>query len=371
MRLSIVKRLYNMGVLQVSPQDREVLLSWTRRGTAEARLARRAAIVLSFGDGLAVVAVARKLGIGREQAALWRDRFAVGGPEALVRDLPRPGRPKLLSSEQERTVLTLTRMVLPEDGTHWSVRTMAKVSGMSPATVQRIWAANGIKPHLVRSFKLSKDPRFEEKLIDVVGLYMNPPENALVLCVDEKSQIQALERTQPGLPMKKGRCGTMTHDYKRHGTVTLFAALDALTGQVIGSCKKKHRHQEFLAFLRQVERRTPKELELHLVLDNYATHAHPEVKSWLAQLNKERTRIALHFVPTSCSWLNLVERFFAQITARRIRRGSFESVQELVQAIQDYLRTHNAEPKPFKWTASAEAIIEKVNRCRESYETLH
>jgi transposase len=244
---------------------------------------------------------------------------------------------------------------------------MAEVARVSPASVQRIWAAHGIKPHLIRTFKLSKDPRFEEKLVDVVGLYMDPPEKALVLCVDEKSQIQALDRTQPGLPMKKGRCGTMTHDYKRHGTTTLFAALNVLDGSVLGSCKERHRHQEFLQFLGQIDRTTPKDLDLHLVLDNYATHSHDRVKSWLA----EHPRFHLHFVPTSCSWLNLVERFFAQITTKRIRRGSFSSVRELEDEIKSYLKVHNSEPRPFKWTASAEAIIDKVARCREIYETLH
>jgi len=244
---------------------------------------------------------------------------------------------------------------------------MAEVSGVSPASVQRIWAAHGLKPHLIRTFKLSKDPKFEEKLVDVVGLYLDPPEKALVLCVDEKSQIQALDRTQPGLPMKKGRCGTMTHDYKRHGTTTLFAALNTLDGSVIGSCKERHRHEEFLAFLKQIDRRTPKDLDLHLVLDNYATHKHPDVKAWL----ETKSRFHLHFVPTSCSWLNLVERFFAQITTKRIRRGTFQSVKELEDEIKDYLRLHNQQPKPFKWTASAEAIIEKVARCRAISETLH
>jgi transposase len=356
-----------MDLLQLSEQDRATLVGWARSGTAPARLARRAAIVLAFADGLGVLAVARKLRVGREQAALWRDRFLAGGTDALTRDNPRPGRPKLIPVDLQQAVLTLTRSTVPEDGTHWSVRTMAQVSGVSPATVQRIWSAHGIKPHLVRTFKLSKDPKFEEKLVDVVGLYLDPPEKALVLCVDEKSQIQALDRTQPGLPMKKGRCGTMTHDYKRHGTTALFAALEVATGRVIGSCKSRHRHQEFLAFLKQIDRQTPKDIDLHLVLDNYATHKHPVVKAWLA----DHPRFHLHFVPTSCSWLNLVERFFAKITTKRIRRGSFDSVQELVEAINDYLRVNNKDPKPFKWTASTEAIIEKVNRCREIYETLH
>lgn len=324
-------------------------------------------IVLAFADGSGVVGVARRLGIGREQAALWRDRFLAGGAKALESDLPRPGRPKAIPRDKEEALLTLTRMTLPENATHWSVRTMAQVAGVSPASVQRIWAAHGIKPHLVRAFKLSKDPRFEEKLVDVVGLYLDPPEKALVLCVDEKSQIQALDRTQPGLPMKKGRCGTLTHDYKRHGTTTLFAALNTLDGSVIGACKKRHRHEEFLAFLRLVDRKTPQDLDLHLVLDNYATHKHADVKAWLA----EHPRFRLHFVPTSCSWLNLVERFFALITTRRIRRGTFESVRELEREIADYLRVHNQDPKPFTWTASTEAIIAKLNRCRMIYETLH
>jgi len=285
--------------------------------------------------------------------------------------LPRPGRPREIPADRVEAVLTLTRLTTPEDGTYWSVRTMAGVAGVSKDTVQRIWAAHGLKPHLIRTFKLSKDPKFEEKLVDVVGLYLDPPDKALVLCVDEKSQIQALDRTQPGLPMKKGRCGTMTHDYKRHGTTTLFAALNVLDGSVIGSCKSKHRHEEFLAFLKEVDRKTPKELTLHLVLDNYATHKHPEVKKWTNAKNEKQTRIVFHFVPTSCSWLNLVERFFDQITSRAIRRGVFESVAELIDTINDYLRCHNRDPKPFKWTASAEAIIEKINRCRETYATKH
>lgn len=338
-----------------------------RKGTAEQRLVRRALIVLELAGGASVIGTARTLGIDREQVALWRDRYLEGGVSALGKDRPRPGKPKTISKATEEAVLTLTRMTTPEGGTHWSVRTMAEVARVSPASVQRIWAAHGLKPHLIRTFKLSKDPKFEEKLVDVVGLYLDPPEKAIVICVDEKSQIQALDRTQPGLPMKKGRCGTMTHDYKRHGTTTLFAALNVLDGSIIGSCKERHRHEEFLAFLKQIDRRTPKDLDLHLVLDNYATHKHPDVKAWL----QTKPRFHLHFVPTSCSWLNLVERFFAQITTKRIRRGSFDSVKELEDEIKDYLRIHNEDPKPFKWTASAEAIIEKVARCRAISETLH
>ena len=339
--------------IQLSDEDRTTLISWTRKGTGENRKARRAAIILSLSGGESVVATAAKLGIHRETATMWRNRFLEAGISGLESDKPRPGRPKTIPAERVQAILTITRMTTPEDATHWSVRTMSEVTGVSPASVQRIWAANGMKPHLIRTFKLSKDPKFEEKLVDVVGLYMAPPEKALVLCVDEKSQIQALDRTQPGLPMKKGRCGTMTHDYKRHGTTTLFAALNVLDGSVIGSCKKRHRHEEFLAFLKEIDRKTPGELDLHLVLDNYATHKHPRVKAWL----EGHPKFHFHFVPTSCSWLNLVERFFAQITSKAIRRGAFDSVADLVNTIENYLRCHNRDPKPFKWTASAEAII--------------
>ena len=353
--------------VQLTDEQRATLTAWTRKSSGELRLARRANIVLALQRGLGISAVAALLDLDRNTVRLWRDRFLAGGIEALVKDRPRPGRPRVVRRDVVEAVVTLTRMTLPEDGTHWSVRTMAKVAGASPATVQRIWATNGLKPHLVRTFKLSKDPHFESKLVDVVGLYMDPPENALVLCVDEKSQIQALDRTQPGLPMKKGRCGTMTHDYRRNGTTALFAALEVATGQIISSCKPRHRHQEFLSFLRQIERQTPKGLELHLVLDNYGTHKHPKVRAWL----EEHERFHLHFVPTSCSWLNLVERFFALITTRRIRRGSFDSVASLERAIKGFITVHNHEPKPFQWAASAKKILEKVNRCREIYETLH
>ena len=244
---------------------------------------------------------------------------------------------------------------------------MAKAQGISPATVQRIWDAHGLQPHRVRTFKLSRDKKFVEKLTDVVGLYLNPPDKAVVLCVDEKSQIQALQRSQPGLPMKKGRCGTLTHDYKRNGTTTLFAALNLLEGRVIGDCMERHRHQEFLKFLRRLHREFPARLDLHLILDNYGTHKHPKVQQWLGR----HPRFHLHFIPTSSSWLNLVEHWFGQLTQKRIRRGSFHSVPELTQAIKDYLEAHNRHPKPFAWTASAESILEKIKRCKAIYETLH
>ncbi len=285
----------------------------------------------------------------------------------MKQDKARSGRPKSIPEDRVKAVLTITRLAKPDGGTHWSTRTMAETVGVSRSTVQRIWSGNGLKPHLIRSFKLSSDPNFEEKLIDVVGLYLNPPEKAMVLCVDEKSQIQALDRTQPGLPMKKGRCGTMTHDYKRNGTTNLFAALEVLTGKVIGSCKKAHTNADFLSFLKQIDAKTPKGLDLHIVLDNYGTHKHANVKTWL----QEHPRFHLHFVPTSCSWLNLVERFFSEITNKAIRRGCFYSVEELVETIDNYLKVNNADPKPFTWTATTESIIEKIDRCRKIYETLH
>ena len=243
---------------------------------------------------------------------------------------------------------------------------MARQFGVSPATVQRIWSARGLKPHLVETFKLSNDPQFEGKLVDVVGLYLNPPENAVVLCVDEKSQVQALDRTQPSLPMKKGRAGTMTHDYKRNGTTTLFAALNVLTGVVIGQCLPRHRHEEFLVFLRRLNREVPKPLQLHLILDNYATHKHPDVQAWLAR----NPRFHLHFTPTSSSWLNLVERWFRELTDKALRRGSFNSVPDLINSIERYLGAHNDNPKPFVWTATAESILEKVRRGRVALQAV-
>ena len=255
----------------------------------------------------------------------------------------------------------------PAQATHWSCRSMADAIGISKASVQRIWNAHGLKPHLVKTFKLSNDPHFVEKLHDVVGLYMNPPEHALVFCIDEKSQIQALDRTQPGLPMKKGRAGTMTHDYKRNGTTTLFAALDVLKGEVIGQCMRRHRHQEFLKFLQTIDKNTPPHLDIHGIVDNYATHKKQEVKDWLAK----HPRFHLHFIPTASSWLNLVERWFAEITHQRIRRGTFKSVAELEQAIYAYISHNNQNPKPFIWTKSAETIIAKVNRGKALLVTLH
>lgn len=297
----------------------------------------------------------------------WRERYRVLGVGGLVSDRSRPGRRPQLSDEQVRGVVERTLQEKPPQGTHWSVRTMAEASGLSKSTVQRIWKEHGLQPHRVESFKLSRDPRFVDKLKDVVGLYLNPPEKAVVFSVDEKSQIQALDRTQPGLPMKRGRAGTMTHDYKRHGTTTLFAALNIATGEVIGQCEERHRHEEFLAFLKKLERQTPAELDLHVIVDNYATHKHPAVLAWL----DANPRVTMHFTPTSASWLNLVERFFGEITEKRIRRGVFHSVKGLERAIYDYLKTRNENPRPFVWTATVQTILDKVGRANEALGTLH
>ncbi len=353
--------------MELSEADIQALSRLVRKASADQRTVRRAKIVLALGEGKSTTQVSRELGIESDTVRLWRRRFQEGGVPALCQDAPRSGRPTTIPSERKRAVVTLACQAKPENATHWTTREMAKVAGVSQSSVQRIWSSNEIKPHLVRTFKLSTDPHFEKKLVDVVGLYLDPPEKAIVLCVDEKSQIQALDRTQPGLPMKKGRCGTMTHDYKRHGTTTLFAALNVLDGTVIGSCKKLHRHEEFLAFLKEIDRKTPRDLDLHLVLDNYGTHKHPNVKAWLT----EHERFVLHFVPTSCSWLNLVERFFAEITNKAIRRGAFDSVAALEDTIKDYLRLHNRDAKPFKWTASAESILDKVKACREINDSEH
>ena len=265
-----------------------------------------------------------------------------------------------------QAVVQATLHTTPRGATHWSIRTMAKAQGLSRMAVQRIWDRHGLKPHLTKTFKLSRDKHFVEKLYDVVGLYLNPPAKALVLCVDEKSQIQALDRTQPGLPIKKGRCGTMTHDYKRNGTTTLFAALSMLDGKVIGDCMPRHRHQEFIRFLNKIDAETPSPLDLHLIVDNYATHKHPRVKSWM----RRHPRFHIHFIPTSSSWLNLVERWFREITDKRIRRGTFRSVEQLIQAITDYIQQHNRSPKPFVWTAKADEILAKVQRARNVLDKL-
>ena len=326
----------------------------------EARLQQRALVILLAAEGLQNREVAVQAGLDRRQVALWRQRFLDGGIDALRKDAPRTGRPATVTPEMQSRIVRATLYDRPINATHWSTRTLAEYLGMGATTIRRVWHANGLKPHLSRSFKLSRDPRFEDKLLDVVGLYLNPPEHALVLSCDEKSQIQALNRTQPGLPMKRGRAGTVTHDYKRHGTTTLFAALNTLDGSVISMCQPRHRHGEWLKFLQLINRRTPKQLSLHLIVDNYATHSHPEVQQWLAR----HPRFVMHFTPTSASWLNMVERFFRDITDKRIRRDSFTSVAELELAIDLYVAHHNIQPKPFIWTARASDILAKVTRAK-------
>ena len=309
--------------------------------------------------------IMRRTGISKPTVWRWQARYLEAGVDGLLRDKSRPpGTPPL--SAARRWWLTKTMRETPPDATHWSVRSMARAVGISHTSVQNIWRAHGLKPHLVDSFKVSNDPAFAEKVEDVVGLYLDPPDKAVVFSVDEKSQIQALDRSQPGLPMKKGRAGTMTHDYKRHGTTTLFAALNLLDGKVIGHCMKRHRHQEFIRFLNRIDRQTLPYLDIHLIIDNYATHKTPAVKRWL----KKHPRFHIHFTPTSASWLNMVERFFAEITRKRIRRGVFKSVAELEQAIYDYLAIHNHNPVPFVWTATATAILEKTARAKQTLETV-
>jgi transposase len=320
----------------------------------------RSRALLLAADGVANARIADQVGVSVPTVRAWRARFAAEGLREFGKVAKGRGRKPSIPAEKVAEIVRATQQSKPEGQTHWSCRSMAEAMGVSSATVQRIWSARGLKPHQVKTFKLSNDPRFEEKLIDVVGLYLNPPDNAVVLCMDEKSSVQALDRTQPSLPMKTGRAGTMTHDYKRNGTTTLFAALDVLTGVVIGQCLPRHRHEEFLKFLRVIDRQVPKKLVVHLILDNYATHKHPDVTAWLAK----HKRFHLHFTPTSSSWLNLVERWFREITEKAIRRGVFPSVPDLIAAIEDYLRVNNTNPKPFIWTASAEAILEKVRRGR-------
>jgi transposase len=351
----------------LSPVDRARLEGWVADRNTPQKLVWRARIVLMWAAGAGVTAIVRALGKTKRTAYRWRERYLDCGIEGLKRDASRPGRKKPLEAAMIARVVEMTLHEKPPAGTHWTARKLAKAVGLSHTSIQRIWAAHGLKPHLTKTFKLSNDKQFVEKVRDVVGLYLDPPERALVLSVDEKSRIQALDRTQPGLPMKKGRAGTMTHDYKRHGTTTLFAALDVATGRVIGQCMKRHRHQEWLRFLRAIDRSTPKALDVHLIADNYATHKHPTVKAWL----KRHPRFHMHFTPTSASWLNQVERFFGLITEHRIRRGVFRSVAELEAAIQEYLDNHNADPKPFVWTASAASILEKVRRGRQALESEH
>jgi transposase len=351
----------------VSEEQRAVLERWVAAHSTPQSVAVRARIVLLASEGVSNSAIARVLAVSRPTVILWRSRLAEGGTAALTETKPGRGRKPTISAAKIKAIVQATTQTTPPGQTHWSCRSMAKAQGLSPASVQRIWDAHGLKPHRIRTFKLSNDPCFTEKLTDVVGLYLNPPEKALVLCVDEKSQIQALDRTQPSLPMKKGRAGTMTHDYKRNGTTTLFAALSTLDGSVVGQCLPRHRHQEFLKFLRHLDRAFPAELELHLIVDNYRTHKHDNVNAWLAK----HPRFHLHFTPTSSSWLNLVERWFRELTQKALRRGVFHSVPDLISAIDAFLQAHNHDPKPFVWTASIDSILAKVGRCKAVLETVH
>ena len=350
--------------VELNSEDRAVLQQQARGRSLPARLVERSRIVLRAADGLQNDEIAAEFGITPEKVARWRNRFLDGGMEALTKDAPRPGRARTIDDRAVTRVVEMTTQDRPHNATHWSTRTMAEAAGVSAASVRRIWRAHGLKPHLERTFKLSNDPLFAEKLEAIVGLYLNPPEHALVLCADEKSQIQALDRTQPGLPLKKGRCGTMTHDYKRNGTATLFAALDTLDGSVISMCEDRHRHQEWLKFLRVIDQVTPPEKDLHLIVDNYATHKHPKVQRWLVR----HPRFHIHFTPTSSSWLNMVERFFRDLTQNRLRRGVFQDVEELIMAIGEYIDKHNQRPKPFIWTAKASDILEKVKRAHRSLD---
>ncbi|HBO46022.1 MAG TPA: IS630 family transposase [Planctomycetaceae bacterium] len=353
-------------IIVLSDDERKTLTTWSRGRSTPARLVLRAKIVLAAADGKTNEAIAAELHTSKPTVGRWRKRFAAGRTAGIEKDAPRPGRTPAITAETVTRIVRKTTQEKPETATHWSTRSMAKAVGVSKATVQRIWAAHGLKPHLTRTFKLSNDPHFEEKLVDVVGLYLDPPEHALVLCADEKTSIQALDRTQQGLPIHRGRPGTMTHDYKRNGTTTLFAAIEMTEGRLIGRCMSKHRHQEWIKFLKQIDAETPAELDLHLIVDNYATHKHPKVQSWL----KRHKRFHIHFTPTSSPWLNLIERWFREITDNRIRRGTFRSVGQLIQAIMDYIKQHNQSPKPFVWTAKAEEILAKVRRARNVLDKL-
>jgi transposase len=353
--------------ISVTPADRVRLEAIARDRNSPQKHVWRARIVLLTADGKGTNAITEA--IGKDKTAVWRwqERFMHEGIAGLTRDKTRPSRVRPLPAETVDRVIALTNQAPPHAATHWSAPAMARAVAISPSSVRRIWAGQGLQPHRVRTFKISKDPRFADKLKDVVGLYVDPPAHAVVLSIDEKSQIQALDRTQPGLPMKKGRCATMTHDYKRNGTTTLFAALDILEGKVIGRCMQRHRHQEFIRFLNAVEREVPADKAVHVVLDNYATHKHPKVTAWL----QRHRRFTFHFTPTSCSWANAVEGLFAKLTRQRLKRGVFTSIVELQAAINRFIAETNDMPKPFVWTKSADAILGAVQRGRQALEAIH
>ena len=346
--------------------DRLELTRWVSAHRTPQQVVQRCRIILSAAEGREDKVIAHDMGINYKTVALWRGRFHTEGADCLWEVAAGRGRKPAYSARKVKAIVNATLQSQPVGQTHWSCRSMAKAQGVSKATVNRIWTAHGLRPHRTETFKLSRDPLFLEKLTDVVGLYLNPPDKALVLCVDEKSQIQALDRTQPGLPMKKGRCGTVTHDYQRNGTTTLFAALEIAQGKVVGHCYARHRHQEFLNFLRRLDEEFPGDVPLHVVMDNYGTHKHPRVQRWLAR----HPRFVPHFVPTSSSWLNLVERWFGELTGKRIRRGTFYSVDDLIQAINEFTAAWNQDPKPFVWTATVNSIVEKLKRCRQTLEQI-
>lgn len=351
----------------LSPQERSKLDAWARGRSIPLRLVQRARIIRMAANGIQNKDIARELDISRPTVQLWRQRFLAFRLAGIEKDAPRPGRIPEIPAKKVQAVVEATLHTTPPNATHWSSRSMAKAQGVSDATIRRIWNQHNLKPHLLKTFKVSRDKHFVEKLYDVVGLYLNPPDKSLVLCVDEKSQIQALDRTQPGLPMKRGRCGTMTHDYKRNGTTTLFAALSMLDGTIIGDCLPRHRHQEFVRFLKKIDVETTAGLDLHLIVDNYGTHKHPSVKRWL----KRNPRFHLHFIPTSSSWVNMVERWFREITDKRIRRGTFRNVPALIDAIRNYIDNHNQNPQVFVWTAPVAQILTKVAKSKEALDALH
>jgi len=352
----------DLAGFRLAEGDRERLGRLRRKPGTLQKVCLRADILLAAEAGAGVRESARQLQTTTPTVMLWRSRYLFGGLEAVLHDAPKPGRPRTISESKVAEVVERTTREKPRGATHWSTRTLAAEVGLSHTQVRRIWRAHGLKPHLQETFKVSTDPAFLAKLQDVVGLYLDPPEKAVVFSVDEKSQIQALDRTQPGLPLKRGRAGTQTHDYKRHGTTTLFAALNVQTGEVIGECMDQHRHDEFLAFLKKLDRQTPEGVTLEVIVDNYATHKHANVNSWLGA----HPRVRLHFTPTSASWLNLVERFFAELTDKALRHGVFTSVRGLETAILAYLNERNRQPKPYTWTATIEGILEKVGRARSA-----
>ena len=353
--------------ISLSESEQSELEKLSRGRSVSVRLSERATMILYAAQGMRNNEIGELMGVSRQKVGRWRVRYAKLGLAGIEKDAPRPGRFPKVTPARQAAIIKKTLEEKPAGATHWSQRTMARATGLSPATISRIWKAYGLKPHLVETFKLSNDKQFAEKLEAIVGLYLSPPEHALVLSCDEKSQIQALDRTQPGLPMKKGRGATMTHDYKRNGTTSLFAAMNVADGRIIGTCMKRHRHQEWLRFLNRIKHSVPEDKDVHLICDNYATHKHPKVKAWFGR-NK---RFHVHFTPTSASWLNMIERFFRDLTHNRLKRGVFYSVDELTAAIEEYIAIHNANPKPFIWTAKAQDILEKVKRGRAKLDTVH